>query len=68
MYQAKYLKQMYKWRLEAANLLSENQLYAPIFLRLERDIAAAEAYIAAHASDDPLTRARAIANAYIATA
>ncbi|OOY02808.1 hypothetical protein BMI87_20975 [Thioclava sp. F28-4] len=50
------LARLVRARLQVAELMLEKMLYAPIFERLEREIAAIEA----RRIEDPLARARAI--------
>ncbi|PFG62167.1 hypothetical protein AXZ77_0740 [Thioclava sp. ES.031] len=50
------LERLMKARLQVAELMLEKPIYAPIFERLEREIAAIEA----RRIEDPLARARAI--------
>lgn len=61
MRQAKDISKLYSYRDMLAGLVIANDNYAPIFLRVEDEIAAAEAYIAAKGTGDVLARARAIA-------
>ncbi|KFE33450.1 hypothetical protein [Thioclava atlantica] len=53
---AALLERLVKARLHVAELMLEKPIYAPIFERLEREIAAIEA----RRIEDPLARARAI--------
>lgn len=49
------LERVRKAHLTAAKLTAGNPVYAPIFARMERELASAEAAL----SDDPIFRARA---------
>lgn len=54
------LKKLYGYREKLAVLVVNNSVYAPIFLRVENEIAAAEALSAVCDADNLLDRARAI--------
>lgn len=56
------LPKLYIYRDKLAELVVQNDSYAPIFLRIEQIITTLEAEQAAHDAKDMLARARAIAS------
>lgn len=60
MKQAEDLTKLCQYRDKLAALVVDNAAYAPVFIRIEDEIAAAEAFIAANDVNDLLARARAI--------
>lgn len=64
MKQADDLKNLCQYRDKLAKLVVENGAYAPIFVRIEQEIATGEQFHTSQAGDDPLALARLIASAH----